>query len=57
MTWPVAEPTRRELAVLRGRRATALAHHCRLGCETLHPRFRWSTGIVSIVLSVNSGYE
>lgn len=38
--------------------STALANHCRLGIETIHPRFtrRLPSGI-SIVLTVNSGYE
>jgi hypothetical protein len=39
--------------------AIALAHHCRLGVETAHPRFthlRYG-GRRSVVLSVNSGYE
>ena len=35
----------------------ALAHHCRLAAETLHPRFRRKVGLFSIVLTVNSGYE
>jgi hypothetical protein len=38
---------------------TALAHHCRLAVETIHPRFGslHYGGRVSIVLTVNSGYE
>lgn len=37
---------------------TALEHHCRLGTETAHPRFSYrNTGAISIVLTVNSGYE
>lgn len=36
---------------------TALAHHCRLALETLHPRFAWTSGLISAVLTVNSGYE
>lgn len=37
---------------------TALRHHCRLGIETVHPRF----GITdpagfTVILTVNSGYE
>lgn len=38
---------------------TALRHHCRLACETLHPRFRGyrSGGAVGVILTVNSGYE
>lgn len=38
---------------------TALAHHCRLAVETMHPRFRHVLpgGFVSVILTVNSGYE
>lgn len=36
---------------------TALDFHCRLACETSHPRFARVQGRYSIVLSVNSGYE
>ena len=37
---------------------TAIKHHCRLGGETVHPRFRYlHSPLISIVLSVNSGYE
>jgi hypothetical protein len=38
---------------------TALRHHCRLACETVHPRFR-SVGpdkAYSVIVTVNSGYE
>jgi hypothetical protein len=37
----------------------ALERHCRLGFETAHPRYRRidSTSQVSIILTVNSGYE
>lgn len=35
----------------------ALRHHCRLGIETAHPRFQWMERELSIVLTVNSGYE
>jgi hypothetical protein len=39
---------------------TAIENHCRLACETVHPRFAypidWERRI-SIVLTVNSGYE
>jgi hypothetical protein len=36
----------------------ALAHHCRLSVETIHPRFgRIDPAGFSIVLTVNSGYE
>jgi hypothetical protein len=36
----------------------ALNHHCRLACETTHPRFRHirADGIW-VILTVNSGYE
>jgi hypothetical protein len=37
---------------------TALAHHCRLATETLHPRFRARRlDGYGVVLTVNSGYE
>jgi hypothetical protein len=40
------------------RQRTALAHHCRLGVETVHPRFATRLpGWLSVVLTVNSGYE
>jgi hypothetical protein len=36
----------------------ALEHHCRLAEETLRPQLRYEQlGAISIVLSVNSGYE
>lgn len=35
----------------------ALEHHCRLACETLHPRFRRAREGYVLVLTVNSGYE
>lgn len=36
----------------------ALAHHCRLSIETLHPRFRRTLAHgMTVVLTVNSGYE
>jgi hypothetical protein len=39
--------------------ATALKHHCRLAVECVHPRFGSLRmgGLVSVVLTVNSGYE
>jgi hypothetical protein len=39
--------------------AIALAHHCRLSLETMHPRFGRidRSGDFSVVLTVNSGYE
>ena len=37
---------------------TALAHHCRLASETVHPRFRHRVGLTeNLILTVNSGYE
>jgi len=38
---------------------TALQNHCRLAYETFHPRFCGvrNGGAVSVVLTVNSGYE
>ncbi len=35
----------------------ALKFHCRLACETIHPRFAYRNVGHSIVLTVNSGYE
>ncbi len=35
----------------------ALEHHCRLAEETVNPIFGYVYPGVSIVLSVNSGYE
>ncbi len=37
----------------------ALANHCRFGFETAHPQFGYmhQEGKLSVVLSVNSGYE
>ena len=35
----------------------AIENHCRLAGETAHPRFGWTAGGVTIVLTVNSGYE
>lgn len=35
----------------------ALAHHCRLAVEMIHPQFTYKLGTHSIVLTVNSGYE
>ncbi|MCA1832591.1 MAG: hypothetical protein LC750_07640 [Actinobacteria bacterium] len=45
--------------VLRGRSKIAIANHCRLASETMHPRFL-ATGpdcAYSTILTVNSGYE
>lgn len=36
---------------------TAIDYHCRLATECAHPRFARVHGRVSIVLTVNSGYE
>jgi hypothetical protein len=37
----------------------ALKNHCRLAAETINPAFRYTifNGSISIVLTVNSGYE
>lgn len=36
----------------------ALANHCRLSIETMHPRFaRITPSGMSVALTVNSGYE
>lgn len=36
----------------------ALAHHCRLAVETVHPEFTYVlANDMSVVLTVNSGYE
>lgn len=35
----------------------ALADHCRLAAETIRPRFAYRSGMVTVVLTVNSGYE
>lgn len=36
---------------------SALIAPCRLGVETVHPRFAYTGATFSIVLTVNSGYE
>jgi hypothetical protein len=36
---------------------TAIERPCRLAVETMHPRFRHSTGVTIVILTVNSGYE
>lgn len=49
--------------VIRDWQKAAVRNHCRLAIETTHPRFRHLlyaghiTGPVSVVLTVNSGYE
>lgn len=48
---------REEGGTLNYQQETALRNHCRLGFETFHPRFAYVRGNVSIVLSLNSGYE
>lgn len=35
----------------------ALRDHCRLAVECVRPRFGYVAGLVSVVLTVNSGYE
>lgn len=39
------------------RHERALKYHCRLACETMHPRFAKKHRGYSSVLTVNSGYE
>lgn len=36
---------------------TALEHPCRLGIETLHPRYMTLRGDHSVTVTVNTGYE
>lgn len=36
---------------------SALKHPCRLACETTNPLYHRFDGEVSLVLTVNSGYE
>lgn len=36
---------------------TAFVFPCRLGIETVHPRFAHKGGTHSLVLTVNNGYE
>ena len=40
-----------------GQQQRALQHHCRLSCETIHPRFRVVQPPLSVIVTVNSGYE
>lgn len=35
----------------------AIEHHCRLGCETVNPRFLRRFRLYTVILTVNSGYE
>lgn len=51
-------PFGRLVSPVQSHRATALRYPCRLAAETAHPRYSWiDPRGVSIVLSVNSGYE
>jgi hypothetical protein len=45
------------LGHLSNRQRTALENHCRLAGECLHPRFIELRGDVSLIVTVNSGYE
>lgn len=36
---------------------TAIKYHCRLAGETIHPRFRRVNELISIIMTVDSGYE
>lgn len=38
-------------------RDVARRYHCRLAIEMLHPRFAFRCGDLTVVLTVNSGYE
>lgn len=40
-----------------GPHETALREHCRLAIETARPIYGHRDGLVSVVLTVNSGYE
>lgn len=44
---------------MNARQQLAINHHCRFAFETAHPCFAYLTdkGRVSVVLTVNSGYE
>ena len=42
---------------LSARHQTALRHPCRLAAETAHPRFAFTFGGSTVVLTVNAGYE
>ena len=35
----------------------ALSKHCRLACETAHPRYRVVRHPYSVIVTVNSGWE
>ncbi len=36
---------------------TAIANHCRLACETMRPRFHRLDSQLSVILTVNTGWE
>jgi len=38
-------------------REVAMTHHCRLACETAHPRFTHRPHGWIVRLTLNSGYE
>lgn len=40
-----------------GAQQTAIERPCRLAVEAMHPRFRNFSGITTVVLTVNTGYE
>jgi len=42
---------------MRPHQKVALENHCRLACETMHPRFHYHDSGVSVIVTVNSGYE
>lgn len=42
---------------LSAQRQTALTRPCRLAAETAHPRFAFTFGGATVVLTVNAGYE
>ena len=39
------------------RQNTAILNHCRLAGECVNPKFGYHEGDLSVVLTVNSGYE
>lgn len=44
-------------AMFTGPQRTAVENHCRLACETTHPRFARMGPGYSVIVTVNSGYE
>lgn len=42
---------------LSARHQVAMKHPCRLAAETAHPRFAFTFGGATVVLTVNAGYE